>query len=430
MSSFEAEITNEDLFKLAQFFSNTDGTCFLYSGGSYDSSERSFLFLFPYEKIEILNRETGWEVLKDRILSNEDWVGFFGYEMGATSDPEKRLDLPKAATPEAYFQRTAVKIEYDHRNQKAFVHCLEDKGLSGIENFSTSESFSKFLDSLSKEKSVYQGFLVKSPEPIEQYVEKIKQAKELIWNGEIYQVNLSHQVDFTGEGDPFSVFYHLVQINPAPFSAYLRLMDFTIVSSSPERLLQKRGNHLETRPIKGTIVRGKTELEDAENKNALLDSIKDRAELLMITDLMRNDLGKISQPGSVITEKLVQCETYANLFHLHSIIRSKSMNVHAVDILRSCFPGGSVTGCPKLRAMEVIAELEKRPRGIYTGSIGYFSANGDFDFNIAIRTIVFSGNKCTLQLGGAIVTDSIPEKEYEETLAKGSLVMRVLTGAY
>jgi len=147
----------------------------------------------------------------------------------------------------------------------------------------------------------------------------------------------------------------------------------------------------------------------------------------MITDLMRNDLGKISAPGTVVTEKIWACEAYTNVFHLLSIISSKALpNHHPLDLLRSCFPGGSITGCPKLRAMEVIYNSEQRPRGLYTGSIGYFAANGDFDFNIAIRTLAFHNGEASLQLGGGIVIDSDPEAEYDETLHKGKTILSLL----
>ncbi len=265
---------------------------------------------------------------------------------------------------------------------------------------------------------------------MESYVDKIQRAKEFIKSGDVYQINLSQQWEFLGERDPFDLFKRLAVLNPAPFSAYLYLKDFSIISSSPERFLEKRGDILETRPIKGTAPRGKTPAEDAESKQRLLASEKERAELMMITDLMRNDLGKISAIGSVEVPLLCGCEAYQNVFHLYSTVNSRVLSsFNPIDIVRSCFPGGSITGCPKLRAMEVIEELEKRPRGIYTGSIGYFSQNGDFDFNIAIRTLLVADIKVVVQLGGAIVIDSDPLKEYEETYHKGRSIFEILNSS-
>ena len=231
---------------------------------------------------------------------------------------------------------------------------------------------------------------------------------------------------FQAHAVPFSVFFQLTQLNPAPFSAYFKGEDFTIVSSSPERFLSSQQGILETRPIKGTAPRGKNEEEDDHHRQQLLANEKEKAELLMITDLMRNDLGRISVPGSVKTVELWGCESYTNVFHLVSTIQSKTLDMHPVDKVRACFPGGSISGCPKLSAMEAIQLIEKRRRGIYTGGIGYFSGNGDFDFNIAIRTLFIEKNKLTVQLGGGIVADSEPEKEYLETLYKGASIFHVL----
>ncbi len=230
-----------------------------------------------------------------------------------------------------------------------------------------------------------------------------------------------------GDVDPFSLFRSLFLENPAPFACYLNFDGVSIVSSSPERLLSKTGSLLETRPIKGTIPRGKDQAEDKVNLSRLLHSEKDKAELLMITDLMRNDIGKTSLVGSVRTEELWRVEAYSNVFHLLSVIRSKAKaDKHPLDLVRSCFPGGSITGCPKLRAMELILELEKRARKIYTGSLGYFSSEGDFDFNIAIRTLLVDNEGIDLQLGGAIVLDSNARLEYLETLHKGLSIFQVL----
>jgi para-aminobenzoate synthetase component 1 len=249
----------------------------------------------------------------------------------------------------------------------------------------------------------------------------------LIYSGDIYQVNLSQQFVFKGKRNPFDIFYKLTQTNPAPFSAYLRLKNFSVVSSSPERFLTKQEGWLESRPIKGTMPRGKTPEEDQKNLTALLNSEKNKAELLMITDLTRNDLGKVSVPGSVSTLKTNSVASFENVHHLFSVIKSRALpGLHSVELLKACFPGGSITGCPKLSAMEVIAKLENRARGLYTGSIGYFSDNGDFDFSIAIRTLVISDEEIEVQLGGAIVADSDPREEYEETMHKGSSIFNAL----
>ncbi|KIC71266.1 anthranilate synthase component I family protein [Candidatus Protochlamydia amoebophila] len=255
----------------------------------------------------------------------------------------------------------------------------------------------------------------------------INEAKEWIFSGHVYQINLSQEFTFEGVLRPFDVFRQLIEINPAPFSAYLKADHYTIVSSSPERFLQKKEKLLETRPIKGTIQRGGYFEEDQLFKERLISSEKEKAELLMITDLMRNDLGKISEIGSVKTVDLWRCEAYTNVYHLISIIRSIALkHLKSLEIIRSAFPGGSITGCPKLKAMECIQKLENRSRGIYTGSMGYMTGKGDFDLNIAIRTLVFKDNYISFQVGGGIVIDSDPINEYAETLFKGDSLFRVL----
>lgn len=424
----EVPLDSKALLKLAAFFAKEEGTCLLYSGGNFDSATHSFLFLFPFEHIEIHDETNPWELLKQKIILDSFWVGFLTYEFGSKT--------VKQAIPAAYFQKSAFVLVFDHKNNRATLHLqlealpfLSQETKEWMFKFSSQDFWHTFVHSLPDiVKTCGEPVkVVKDFETFDSYKEKVLGIQEMIRDGEVYQVNLSHEIVFLGKRDPYSLFYKLTEINPAPFSAYLNYKDFTIVSSSPERFLNKRANLLETRPIKGTTKRGHTEEEDEKNKQKLLHSTKEMAELLMITDLMRNDLGKISLPGSVKTLKVSYLEAYSNVYHLLSIIQSTpNPNLHPIDLVKSCFPGGSVTGCPKLASMKVIKQLEKRERGIYTGSIGYFSPGGDFDFNIAIRTLIFHGNEIKLQLGGAITIDSTPELEYEETMYKGDSIFQCL----
>lgn len=433
----QIELDSFCLLKLAHFFAEEKGTCLLYSGSNFDSAVFSYLFLFPYECIEIQDKIQSWEHLKSQIIISENapntalWVGFLSYEMG-----EEAVNFEKKI-PDAYFQKTAFVLCLNHKTEQADIYLkleaiknLTDEAKSWMEKFSQKDFWKPFIQSLPEivPETSQPLRCVKDFETLDVYTHKIEEIREMIKDGDVYQVNLSHELELIGKKNPFLVFYKLSQINPAPFSAYFKHENFTIVSSSPERLLKKSGGLLETRPIKGTMPRGKTEFEDLENKEKLLYSKKDLSELLMITDLMRNDLGKISLPGSVKTLKITHLEAYSNVYHLLSIIQSKPIpTIHPVDLLRNCFPGGSVTGCPKLSAIRVIKNLEKRTRGIYTGSIGYFSENGDFDFNIAIRTLLFQEDKIYIQLGGAITIDSDAKSEYGETMQKGESIFKSLT---
>lgn len=447
------------LLNVVSLFAHEPGTIFLYSGGNLDSARLSFLFLFPYETILFqedcyIHHDRGlerkqpildnpWKMLKEIILNPvqahpyPEWAGFLGYEMGASSDLTKRVKCPKAPTPDLYFQRSVFTLRVNHQSEEGTVlikekalNALSDSQRIWIQKLMKENEWDALLNrmpSLNKSIGDQPSFKLATPcETESTYREKIEKAQKMIRSGDIYQVNLSQRFLLKGESDPFEVFKKLAEMNPTSFSAYLKLPEITIVSSSPERLLRKEGDSLETRPIKGTKPRGKNEEEDLQNRLSLMQSSKDRAELLMIIDLMRNDLSRMSIPGTVKVRELYRCEAYPNVFHLLSVIESQlDKGFHPVEVLRFCFPGGSITGCPKLRAMEVIAEIEQRARGVYTGSIGYFSGNGDFDFNIAIRTIVMYQNLIDIQLGGAIVVDSDPRSEFEETLYKGNSIFKV-----
>lgn len=259
------------------------------------------------------------------------------------------------------------------------------------------------------------------------YVQAVKKVKEHITMGDVYQVNLSQRFVCENNRSPFDVYDSLRKISPAPFSCFLNYADFHILSSSPESFLKFNHRHVETRPIKGTRPRGKTDADDIRMKNDLLKSAKDRAELLMITDLERNDLGRVCKYGSINPESLFELETYSNVFHLVSSIRGELADDNGhVNCLKACFPGGSITGAPKIRSMEIIEGLERCRRKIYTGSIGYFGFNQRSEFNIAIRTILHKNGKYYFSAGGGIVADSDPELEYEETLHKAKGMMEAL----
>jgi para-aminobenzoate synthetase component 1 len=251
------------------------------------------------------------------------------------------------------------------------------------------------------------------------YISAVKKAKRYIRKGDIYQVNLSQRFESRLDSDPYELYLRLRDVSPAPFSSYLNFKDCAIISSSPERFLMKKGPYIETRPIKGTRPRSKDPLMDEFNKSELVKSYKDRAEHIMIVDLERNDLGRICEYGSVKPTEFIALEKYANVFHLVSTVSGRLRNgMEAVDCLTATFPGGSITGAPKIRSMEIIEELEPVKRGVYTGAIGYISFGGDMDLSIAIRTIVAKGNSLYFHAGGGIVADSDPEAEYVETIDK------------
>ncbi|MBF0377314.1 MAG: aminodeoxychorismate synthase component I [Desulfamplus sp.] len=263
-----------------------------------------------------------------------------------------------------------------------------------------------------------------------EYIEAVKKIIEYIKAGDIYQVNLSQRFNAKFKGDPYALFLNLFKKNPAPFFSFINAGEHQIVSTSPERFIKRDGDKIETRPIKGTIQRGKPELEDKLFGETLLNSFKDDAELSMIVDLMRNDFGKVAVGGTVKVKEHKRLEPYENVFHLVSIVEAAlAPDKSTVDIIRATFPGGSITGCPKIRSMEIIDELESVKRHVYTGSIGYISFHDTLDLSIAIRTAVIADGKISFSVGGGIVFDSDPEKEYEETLHKGKTIMEILNSS-
>ena len=262
------------------------------------------------------------------------------------------------------------------------------------------------------------------------YTAAVNKVKQYILSGDVYQVNISQRFETDFSGDPFNLFKTLFHKNPAPFFAYINTGDHHIVSTSPECFLKLQGKEVETRPIKGTRPRGKTESEDRSLRLELEQSEKDDAELSMIVDLLRNDLGKVCKSASVRVVQHKRVESYRNVFHLVSIVKGTlDVGYNSIDLIKAAFPGGSITGCPKIRAMEIIDEMEPNRRHIYTGSIGYISFHDTMELSIAIRTATICHEKMIFSVGGGIVYDSDPQDEYNETLHKGMTIMETLMAA-
>ncbi len=259
------------------------------------------------------------------------------------------------------------------------------------------------------------------------YLAAVRRVKAYLEAGDVYQVNLSQRFEGPFSGDPWSLYLRLRQANPAPFAAYLSFPEVAVLSASPELFLRLEDGRVETRPIKGTRPRGSSPGEDQRLAAELLASPKERAENIMIVDLLRSDLGRVCRVGTVQVPSLFAVEPHPTVWHLESTVTGELREgADAVDLLRACFPGGSVTGAPKVRAMEIIEELEPVRRGIYCGALGYLSFTGDMATSIVIRTLVLAGGRLYLQVGGGIVADSDPEAEYRETLYKAKGLRRAL----
>lgn len=259
------------------------------------------------------------------------------------------------------------------------------------------------------------------------YLRAVERIRSYIAQGDVYQVNLSQRFSFGLHGDPLALWERLFAKNPAPFYAYVNAGDHQVLSTSMERFLLRQGTYLETRPIKGTRPRGADPAADEQLRQELSQSFKDDAELSMIVDLLRNDLGRVCLPGSIAVAAHKRVEAFQNVFHLVSTVTGQvpSSLTHG-QLLAATFPGGSITGCPKIRAMEIIDELEPQVRQVYTGSIGYLGWHQNLDLNIAIRTGIAAQGKCHFAVGGGVVYDSDPEEEFQETLHKGRTLFQVL----
>lgn len=350
-------------------------------------------------------------------------MGYMSYDTGRILENLPNTSVEDFQIPDMKFIFYNNIIIFDIINSKVFISdlgignsklCeLEHRILGGI-NVTEEEvemSNNKFYSNFTKEK----------------YKKAVKDLKDYIVSGDVYIANMTQRFYCNNNEDSFEIYKKLRTINKAPFSVFMNFEDFQIISSSPERFMQVKEGHVHTRPIKGTRPRGHNKEMDNKNKEELLNSEKDKAELLMVVDLERNDLSKVCMPYSVKVTELFHLEEYATVFHLVSTIEGRlKRDVSTVKCIKECFPGGSITGTPKIRAMEIIEELEMLKRNIYTGSIGYFDFRGNADFNIVIRTIVKKGNNAYFGVGGGITYDSIEEDEYNETLDKAKALMRVL----
>lgn len=360
-------------------------------------------------------------------------IGFFSYDLYQHLEKIISAQLDDMDFPDIAIGFYDLVIAFDHEIERAWIFS------SGFPESGKSDRAQERLDGLvrqlqnNKTEEILTGaqFVanIKSNFTPDKYCDAVQIVKDYILAGDIFEANISQRfhADLTQDIKPFSLYCDLRKKNPAPFSAYLVFDDTVLASASPERFLKLTGKHVETRPIKGTRPRGKTPAEDKRFADELLASEKDHAENVMIVDLQRNDLSRVCEDHSVQVSKLCGLESYASVHHLVSVVTGKlHPDLHAVDLLRATFPGGSITGAPKIRAMEIIAEIEPTKRGPYCGSIGYIGFNGDMDLSITIRTYAIKNNRVIFQTGGAVTMDSDPAEEYEETLTKSKALRDVL----
>jgi para-aminobenzoate synthetase component I len=353
-------------------------------------------------------------------------VGYFGYDLGRQLERIPSIAAADIAMPDLAMGLYDWAVVVDHTARRTW---LVGNGRDAL----TFASWDALATRLSGEPPpdpppfrVLE--LPKSNLGRETYAAAFHAVQEYIRAGDCYQVNLTQRFEALAEGDAWHAYVRLRELNPAPFAAYLDLPDGRIVSSSPERFLRLRNGHVETKPIKGTRPRAKDQKRDRALAEELRASAKDRAENVMIVDLLRNDLGKVCVPGSVRASKLFDIESFASVHQLVSTVEGQlAPGKHALDLVAACFPGGSITGAPKVAAMKIIEQLEPQRRSVYCGSIGYIGFDGNMDTNIAIRTLVQQGDRVYTWAGGGVVADSNVDAEYQESLDKAAAMLAVMS---
>ena len=383
----------------------------------------SFLACNPSETLLGLE---GLAVMRDSLAANATrtlpgfppfqggYAGFITYDAGWAFQGAKHPPNFKPLCPDLIFHRYDTVIGFDHMQERAFIIGPDATRLEKLLKRKAPPTGSHSIENW------HSNFTRPA------YETAVARTVEYILAGDIFQANITQcfSTDVPQDFDAFAFYQTLRDSNPATFAAFLDYGDVKVASSSPERLVKMEGLHLEARPIKGTRKRDANAAHDAALIAELQSSRKDRAENVMIVDLLRNDLSRIAKPGSVKVPVLCGLESYANVHHLVSVVEAEARDgLDAIELLHAVFPGGSITGAPKIRAMEVIAELEQQARGLYCGSIGWLGFNGNADFNITIRTALFADGKAYVQGGGGITARSQPAAEYEESLTKIARIM-------
>jgi para-aminobenzoate synthetase component 1 len=449
---------DEAFADMAARFAHRPGSVVLLSGGDQDCARYHILGLDPWlslrgrlsESTVVIDGAThevahpALDVLETIMaccrltgMSDSEPVvaglfGYLAYDLKDNLEALPRTSVDDLGLPHLCLFAPSLIVVQDKINAKTTVHAPVRRDRDEREAAAAIDAFRRALQKPRRPPGAFSsaGSPLQANISRHDYVAAVQRIRDYIAAGDVYQVNLSQRFEMGFEGDGYSLFHTLYRMNPAPFFAYVNAGDHQIVSTSPERFLLQRNRRVETRPIKGTRPRGKTSEQDHQMRNDLAASPKDDAELSMIVDLLRNDIGKVCTGGSVVVSEHKRLEAYENVYHLVSVVEGKmAEGKNSVDLIRATFPGGSITGCPKIRSMEIIDELESRRRHVYTGAIGYIGFHDSMDLSIAIRTATITGDRIVFSVGGGIVYDSDPEDEYAETLHKGETLMRVFQGS-
>ena len=401
------------------------------SGPAADKADGSFLTALDHwwrsETSDSTDGEDKGEEPDSDLPFTGGWFLYLGYELAAEVEPGLRLTKPDDL-PVAFATRVPVAIINDRVNNQAIVIAESEAAacLASVREDITVSAVAPVASIASDPV----GEIVE--EPPEEFLAAVVRAKQLIRDGDIFQANLSRrwQAQLKEKMAPVELYRRLCEANPAPFAGMIVMDDYAVISSSPERLVKRSGRRIDTRPIAGTRPRNEAPGMADVSREELLGNPKERAEHIMLIDLERNDLGRVCVGGSVEVDEYMVVESYSHVHHIVSNVTGTARaDLTPGELIRAVFPGGTITGCPKVRCMEIIQELEGRPRGAYTGSMGYLNRNGDCDLNILIRTMTLQGRQVELAAGSGVVADSDPQTELNETRAKAKgmiLALRAL----
>ena len=393
------------------------------------------LFAFPGQTIEsntdgFLSRlDQAWSENKKQVSSislpfKGGWFLYLGYELAAEIEPKLSAIKSTTVLPTAFATHIPAAVIRDHYNSCTYLVC--EPACEGLLQ-QMSLDIAELVDGVELDIEPPDLMSVDEDNP-QVFLNGVKKIRNYIREGDVFQVNLSREWRLdVGEYNAIQIYQRLRKHNPAPFAALVNYQNKAIISSSPERLIQVHGDIISTRPIAGTRPRGQDQDSDQAYSETLMAHPKERAEHVMLIDLERNDLGRVCQPGSVEVDELMVLESYAHVHHIVSNVRGcLREGVSPGDIIRAVFPGGTITGCPKVHCMEIIHELEQTTRGPYTGSVGYLNHNGNMDLNILIRTMLYDNGQIVFRTGAGIVADSVPENELLETRAKALGLLNAL----
>ncbi len=367
-------------------------------------------------------------------------VGYLAYETMTRFEELPSPDRDSLRLPESLFMFVDTMLVFDHITHKikvlSYVHLDGDveqayqKAVGKIDNLVERLSQPLHPSQHTESATLKNNYKLSSNLSKDEFEESVAKIKQYITDGEAIQVVLSQRLAQPTDAAPFEIYRALRTINPSPYMFFLDFTDFHIIGTSPEILVRVEDGVVTTRPLAGTRPRGKNPTDDARLEHELRNDEKERAEHIMLVDLGRNDIGRVSEPGTVKVSDLMAVERYSHVMHLVTHVQGRlSHGLTAFDALRACFPAGTVTGAPKIRAMEIISELEPEKRGPYAGAIGYFSFSGNMDMAIAIRTMVMTKGIAYVQAGGGIVYDSVPEREYEESMNKAQALLKAINQA-